>query len=376
MGKHAKYSPSKLSRIITCPASGKYEDSGKSSSYADEGSMLHEVTERCLLAHFNGEDWQPKLALAGLTRDQRDVVEECVLYAIDLHSQLGEPNNVEYMVEFNFTIAEDCSGTADLVLFNHKELHVIDWKFGQGVEVSANENPQLMAYAIGALNYLGVHNDIAVTMHVVQPRLNNFDTYCSSKNNLDRWYRMVLLEALDAANSDDPKFNPTLEACRWCPAKGFCSARMAAAVDNAATVFAEHAKLPEIDMDNFGLLLNMAQEIEACIKDLKAHAQHLLMAGKEVKGFKMVAGRSTRVWADENAAVDFLESRVDPEQMYNTKLVSPAQAEKLLDREDKKSEDFQALVYKPPGKPTLAPESDKRKPLSLDACSVFANHAQ
>jgi hypothetical protein len=128
-------------------------------------------------------------------------------------------------------------------------------------------------------------------------------------------------------------------------------------------------------MNNFGRLLLMAEEIEACIKDLKLHATQLLSDGKEVQGFKLVRGRSNRAWLDEDVAGEFLSVHLDPEEMFNMKMVSPAQAEKLLDRLLRKDDDFTSLVHKPEGKVTMVVESDKRSAISLNAEAVFAGCA-
>ncbi len=366
MSKHAKYSPSKLSRILACPASGKYEQQQESSSYANEGTMLHEVSEKAMIAYYDNINW-PKVVRdfkPALNAEQIEAVESAVEYVIEVDGDLGD--NLT-LLEKHVEIAPDCSGTADVIMVGRDELHILDYKFGKGIEVSANENTQLMAYAFGA-NVM--HQRGTIILHVVQPRLSNYDTYVISKGNLDRWYEHTLLPGLALADSVDAPYVPSLTSCRWCPNKGKCSARMTAALSNATEVFAAHAKLPEIDMNNFGILLGMAKEIEACIKDFSIHAQHLLEKGQQVKGFKLVAGRSIRKWIDTDLAVEFMATHVDLEDLYETKLISPTKAEKLLPKDQRKDESFTSLVEKPTGRNTLAVESDKRP-----AITQFAAYA-
>jgi uncharacterized Zn ribbon protein len=314
----------------------------------------------------------PVLEAQKLTLEHQSAVEDCVVYALDLMAEL---DNVTMLIEQHVNIAEDCSGTADLIVYNDQELHVIDWKFGKGIEVSANENTQLMAYAFGAIYTFSIDPG-NVVMHIVQPRLSNYDTYVTSLGNLERWYDHTLLPGLEACESDNPEFHPSLEACRWCPIKTRCQARIEQAFKNAEEVFAEHAALPEIDMDKVGELINKAKEIEEVIKDLKLHATKVIMDGGTVKNFKLVAGRSIRQWVDENAAIDYMSQHAELEDIFTQKFISPTQAEKLLGRGAKKDDEFQAHIYKPEGKPTLVPESAKRAPLNLSAESAFANYKE
>lgn len=372
MASHAKFSPSKLSRILSCPASGSCDTPQPTSSYAEEGSFLHHVTELGLQSHLRGQSWMVEIRKHNLTKDQLDAVEECLIYATNIIANMWECTS---LVEAKVSITEDCYGTADLILYNDNEMHVIDWKFGAGVTVAATDNTQLMAYAIGAcMSIERAYGD--VKLHVVQPRMLNFDMHTMSVQDLKRWHVHTLLPGLHIAKAPDAPFVPSIDACRWCPRKATCTARVTQAFNNAETVFAEHAKLPEIDMDIFGQVLSMAEEIEAVIKDLKLHATNLLAHGKPVKGYKLVKGRSIRVWADEDLAIEYMTLHCDFEDLFKQKFVSPTQAEKLLGRELKKDEDFLALVYKPDGKATLVHESDKRAPLKLDAESVFASQTK
>jgi len=334
--------------------------------------MLHSITEQGLGVWGKGQSWKAKIRSFNLDAAQVDAVEDCMLYAVDLHAQL---TNVEAHIEERVYIAKDCDGTADLVFVSDECVDVIDWKFGQGIEVSAIDNTQLMAYACGVIKgkFLDKAPSLKVRLHVVQPRINNYSTFETTVGDLMWWHEHVLKPGLSLAESELAPFNPSLSACRWCPRRSNCTARMQAALNNAETVFAQHAQMPNLDADLLEKLLPMASEIEACIKDLKLFATQQLSDGKTVKGFKLVRGRSNRVWVDEEAAGEFLSQHLDPEEQFNVKMIGPAAAEKLLDRQLRKEDDFLGLIDKPEGKLTLAAESDKRQAVSQGAEAVFAS---
>lgn len=378
MEKHARFSPSKLSMILTCPASASYDGPPlPSNKYADEGTLLHNCVEQCLSSLSKFPDvWSAFENLEGLTPEQRRAVEDCLLYAEELmeatkHEEMG----VFYDIETRVFVYPDCHGTLDFCVYNYDVLHIVDWKFGAGIEVSAVENKQLLAYAAGKMVEISTKPD-KVVLHVVQPRLGNFSTYELSKNDLYRWSEFELMPGLKAAASPNPKFNPTEEACRWCPRKVSCTARLQLAMSNAEQVFAEHAKMPDIPLEALQKLLPMAKQIEQVIKDLTAYGQLKLMHGEQVPGYKLVYGRSNRAWADEKAAAHFLAEQLEPEEMYDVKLITPAKAEDKLPREFKKDDRFQCLITKPEGKITMVPEDDKRPPIAISAETAFEDYAE
>lgn len=364
---HARFSPSKLSMILQCPASASYEGpEAPSSSYADEGTMLHECVAVCLQKYPNHWAEFKKLEV---TKEQLRLVEECLLYAQEYLSKDPESYDVEQHV--NVLDDYDCSGTPDLTIIAGPELHIVDWKFGGGIEVSATENAQLMAYGYGRMKKASQPVS-TVVLHIVQPRLNNFSTYTISAKSLERWALFELKPGLAAACAPDPAFNPSESACRWCPRKISCTARLQTAIKNAELVFAEHAKMPDIPVEALQKLLPMAKQIEQVIKDLTAYGQMKLMHGEQVPGYKLVTGRANRVWVDEKAAATFMAEYLETEEMYDVKLITPAKAEDRLPRELKKVDKFTALISKPEGKPTMVPETDKRPAVSVNPEVIFA----
>jgi hypothetical protein len=306
-----------------------------------------------------------------LTPEQARAVEDCVNYAGQIMRTM--PGAV-FQVEREVTLAKhdislvECGGTCDLTITDDTTLHVIDWKFGKGVPVYALNNDQLYAYAAGALE-----KEETIYIHVVQPRLDNYDQIILTRSQLIQWLRSRVIPGVQQAYSADAPFNPGANQCMSCPIKSTGRHRHTFAQKTASDIFAAHLKLPDnISDEEITEVLQRADELQQYITDLKNHVFSKILSGQEVKGWKIVSGRSSRKWKDAEAAEAWLNSRFDYTQIYQVKLVTPPQAEKLA-RDVKKDEEFISLVEKVPGKPTLATESDKRPALeSQTAEAVFS----
>jgi len=374
--EHAPLSPSRLHRIITCPGSYKFgkqcedEQEEQQSPYAEEGSMLHARVESLIV----DKEWKgPELDL-----DQMNAVNDAYNYyeilKASLSGQPGFTQRVEkrvYLKEWHASLYE-CSGTCDLIFSTNTALHVVDWKFGQGVPVYAEDNDQLYAYAAGAaVNHQGAQQFESIVIHCIQPRLDSYDTHELSPKQLIQWINGRLIPGCTEAVGDIPRFNPEPKACRWCPAKMKCRARYNKANTTAADVFASVAKIPDqVTKEELSKLYARAKELDRYIKDIGAHIQHMLQAGDSWPGYKLVAGRSIRKWAaDQEATIEgLLANGLEFDEIFEHKLISPAKAEKL-DRSFKASERFQSLIEKPEGSPTLVEESDKRPAISFRTAS-------
>jgi hypothetical protein len=179
---------------------------------------------------------------------------------------------------------------------------------------------------------------------------------------------------LQKVNWPNPPMNPSDKACRWCAIRTSCPARHQLAQEQAKEVFALHAELPNVDPEKMEAFLGIAADLRQYISDLELWAYNRISSGEEVKGFKLVAGRSTRQWADAKEAESYLlEALDDP---YTKKLMSPTQAEKALGPVARKEEDFLKLIIKPEGKPTLVSDADRRPALSFKTASEkFADYA-
>lgn len=389
---HAKFSPSKLPRIILCPGSGLLEstqDQGNSNQYADEGTMLHMVTRECLDVRKYTVP-QHLVDKFTLTPEHIEAVEECLDFAFSLAQNFTDYPDAYDMVETRVSLKEfagplscveleDVEGTLDyaLVVPSKRLLHIVDWKFGVGIEVFP-DSAQLKAYALGKLKdfaTLNTFDDVVLT--VVQPRLLSSDDtvkhFHTTANNLLQWLKGDLVPALALVNAKHPTYNPSKIACQWCPIKATCNARRDMMKLIAVDVFAVHGTLPSPDDQEVADLLGKAETITAYLKDLAQYAFHKITAGQEFPGYKVVAGKSSRSWVDEQKARDWLtEIGLQREDLYNEKFVSPAQAEKKINKVWRDKPEFTELFVKKEGNPTLAKETDKRAALTFrNAAEIF-----
>jgi len=309
---HAPVSPSRLSRIIDCPGSfrltQKY-DQNKSSSYAAEGTRLHLATELTLRGHMKEPGWplcnltvRADIVSPPLDKEQVSAVEDCLEYLQTIYRTVDEPilfleERVD-LKQFD-SILYECSGTCDIVIEGKTELHVIDWKFGKGIQVFAQNNDQCYAYAAGAVGSPKVLDKYKlIHVHVVQPRLEHYDVVELTPEELNFWLDSRVIPGVGRAYEKHAPFNPSTTSCRWCPAKIGCRARFNAVNQTAADVFAAHAKLPDMAVSDEELssLLVKGEELDRYIKDIRTYVQRTLESGEQFPGFKMVHGRSLRQW--------------------------------------------------------------------------------
>jgi hypothetical protein len=334
----------------------------QTSTYAEEGTMLHAVTACALLD-------TPLDVYDELTREQMIAVEECINYAKQIRKVVS--STAQISVEKRVSLAAfdpklvDIYGTADLIIrdLEQNSLHIIDWKFGQGIYVDVDNNDQLLAYALGATedpNKLKNLYEI-IHLHIGQPRKDNFSHIAITNTQLKLWLDSRLLPGVELALSDDPPFNPGVKQCRFCPGKNRCRHRVNMANKCAADIFSAFAKLPDQLSDKeLAWALKAADQYEQYIKDLRKHALRLLSHNHPLPGWKLVEGRSLRKWKNTEEAVQTLMDRGFPaEEVFESKPISPAKAEKLA-RRLKNQTWFQELIEKPKGKPKMAPESDPR----------------
>lgn len=397
-GDHAKYSPSKLPRIIKCPGSVLATDGMEDteSSYAAEGTMLHAVTEKAI--PHGGSLSQTLIDQFKLNEGQIDAVNDVLDFVTSL-KMAHDCQHFEY-IESHVSLKgyakltgcpglADVAGTLDYSLAFPKDrvVYIIDWKYGVG-EVFPN-TPQLKAYAMGLLDSLDQYDYYKncqlydkVILTIGQPRLfggEPFKTEETTPAELKTWMEGTLVPAINNADNESTTLNPSEDACRWCLVKNTCKARRDMATTVAENIFAVHAKLPNKtkEQEIVDILLK-AKDIRQYLSDIELHVAQEIQNGVEFPGFKMVAGRSLRKWADEKAMLDFaLFKGFTRTDMSVSKIMSPSQAEKKLGRIIAKAKDFLALITKPPGKPTLVRDNDKRKALQFGSAeSKFAEFAE
>ncbi len=383
MSTHSPFSPSQLPRIIRCPGSVKATANmkSKSSSYAEEGTMLHSVTEEALTLGLTSLT-DAIIGTYSLTGEHISAVNDILDYVFTLKAKHeDEPYEfietkvslAKYAEDLGCPELEDVYGTLDYQLSfpQIKKLYVIDWKFGKGIEVFP-DSEQLKAYALAALKRLELHKNFD-DVHVIigQPRLyagELFKEQVYTTEELTSWAKNDLVPALLNARTKHPHFNPGKKACQWCEVKATCKERNRIAHETAAEVFKVHAQLPnQVNIEDILGLLGKAKELTSYIKDLELFVTNKLKNGETVPGYKLVAGRSLRKWDDVNSVIDYVATLGLTEFDISTmKIMSPAQLEKKLGRAQARTDEFQVLVVKPEGKPTLTNDGDKREALNFE----------
>lgn len=357
---HAILSASSSDRWLHCPPSARlcetYEDKG--SDYAREGTCAHALCEFKLQKALGMDADDPTEHLDFYSEEMEDCANGYATYVLEQLEAAKEtcPDPViliEQRVDFSRWV-EQGFGTADLLLIADGTLQVIDYKHGLGVLVDAFENPQMMCYALGALELFDDIFDIdTVSMTIYQPRRQNISTYEIPKDDLYRWADEVLKPTAELAFAGDGNFLCG-EWCGFCKAKNECRARAEANLKLAQHDF----KLPPLLTDTeIDILLSKVDELISWASDLKEYAFQKALSGKEWKGWKLVEGRSNRKYSNEAAVIEtVIQAGFDP---YEKKLLGITAMQKLLGK-SRFDELLTAYITKPQGKPVLVPESDKR----------------
>ena len=371
--EHTPMSPSSFHRIITCPASFRLEQEfpPSTSEYAEEGTLAHELCEtklrayttvtpkRTLTAQINKlkkrEHWSDEML--GHSETYLDFIKETMLAMQD------KPYiTVEERVDISQWVPGS-KGIADCIIIGGNTLHVVDFKYGKGVPVSAEDNPQLQLYALGAYATYGFLYPIEnVCMSIVQPRLSDTaSTWCESLEDLLAFGEKARAAAA-LADSEDAPFNPTESACRFCRARQTCRAR---ADKNVRAMFEapQAVGVPGalLAQDEIGKYLSWGKDIDNWLSDLKEYALSQVLQGQQIDGWKAVEGRGSRGWTDQDKAFETIIASGTPEAMlYERKPLTLAAVEKLMGKKAF-NEIVGDMVVKNPGKPTLVEESDKRE---------------
>ncbi len=368
MAAHAKLSASGSARWLNCTGSVKAEQSFKdgSSPAAEYGTCAHELADIVLstgkdIDSFLGQT----LSDAPSVKVDQEMIDNVQGYVNYVQSFGGEQF---YEVRLDYShLVPNGFGTSDAVVIVDNVLHVIDLKMGKGVVVDAENNTQGMLYALGAVEEYGYLYDFdKVVIHIYQPRVSNFSTWELSILDLTLFGEYVTKQAIEALSDDAPR-TPGDKQCQWCKAKATCPALLKHAEKTISADFDNLDDLPDVDSltpDKLSVILSNKKLIESWLKAVEDHISHTLLDGEEFPGFKLVAGRSLRRWANEDEAQEQLITLLD-EQAFEKKLLTVAKAEKALGAKRKKK--IENLIIKPEGKPTLAPESDKRP--SINNCS-------
>nr|DAL78641.1 MAG TPA: Protein of unknown function (DUF2800) [Caudoviricetes sp.] len=365
MPKHAYLSASASHRWLACPPSAKLcaNIADQSSEYAQQGTDCHELCAYLVEKALGRAVTDPTENLTFYDVEMQNCAEEYrnyVLEQIEAVKELCQDPQVmiEQRLDFSRWV-ENGFGTGDCVIVADEVLQIIDYKHGLGVLVSAGDdehggNSQMMCYALGALDAFGDLYDInQIKMTIFQPRRDNISTYTISKEKLLKWADEVLAPTAQLAYTGKGEFKAG-DHCQFCKVKATCRKRAEYNLELAKYDFEMPATLDDIEI---AAILAKVDEMISWGNDIKEYALQQAQSGVHFDGWKIVEGRSNRKFTDEAAVASKVkDAGYNP---YEKKLLGITAMSTMLGK--KKFEELLGeLVYKPPGKPTLVPESDKR----------------
>ena len=382
--QHALLSASSAHRWLHCTGSPLLEKEfpDTTSVYAQEGTLAHELCELKLKKYttvmpkgaytrvhnkiMKSELWQNEME--GTSETYLEYVK-----SIMLACEIAPAVLIEKRVDFSRYVSEGF-GTADCLILAGDTLHVIDYKHGKGVVVDADHNPQMMLYALGAMNELSLlYRFKSVHMVIVQPRVNNISEFTMTADELREWGESVVKPKAEAAISG----NGTFEAgdwCRFCRAKQQCKTRYESNDSLYPELSAQHDPRL-ITLDELGEYLRRGRDMAAWLEDMREYALSESLAGADVPGWKAVEGRGSRAFTDTDEAVDTLiKNGIDESVLYERRVLTLAQMEKAVGKKAF-GEIVGNLVVKNPGKPTLVEESDKRPRITNQPTAADVFHS-
>ncbi len=365
MSKHAYLSASASHRWLACPPSAKLcaNIPDQASEYAQHGTDCHELCAYLVEKALGREVIDPTENLTYYDAEMQNCAEEYRNYVLEQIEATKEfCKNPQVMIEQRLDFSrwvENGFGTGDCVIVADEVLQIIDYKHGLGVLVSAGDdehggNSQMMCYALGALEVFGDIYDInQIKMTIFQPRRENISTYTISRDDLLKWANEVLAPTAQLAYVGEGEFKAG-DHCTFCKVKATCRKRAEYNLELAKYDFEMPATLDDTEI---AAILEKVDEMISWGNDIKDYALKQAQSGVHFEGWKVVEGRSNRKYTDEEAvAFKVKDAGFDP---YEKKLLGVTAMSTLLGKK-KFEELLGGLIYKPPGKPALVPESDKR----------------
>lgn len=351
---HARLSASSAARWLACPPSAVAAEAypNEGTDFTREGTLAHEVAEA--IARGTGVVTLKE----GITKEMLDCAAN---YHDYIEEQIKADNAVvllEQRVDFSPWVPGGF-GTADCIIIQGHTMDVIDYKYGKGVAVSATDNPQMKLYGLGALHEFGFAYDIkTVRLHIFQPRLNNISVDEIPVGELMAWAEMKVKTVAVKAAKGEGAYQAG-EHCRFCPHAGRCR--------TLTKTCTEYIKAHDLQATvevlapwEIADVLQMESLISLWLKRIKDQALTTMMSGGGIPGYKVVAGRSSRQWADELEVAEALkQAGYTAEEITETNVLSVAAMEKALGKK-KVAELVGGHILTQTGSPTIAPETDKR----------------
>lgn len=383
MEKHSILSASSAHRWLGCTPSVRAEMQEKEeeecSVYAQEGTAAHALAEIKLSRHFKKttesetekrlEEWwtNPEYAIY-YNQEFEEYVDEFVEYVIKQTEGLTNYHIFfEFKVDFSHIVPQGF-GTADVIIVTNDYVNVIDLKFGQGVPVSAIDNPQLRLYGLGAVNLFPLSKKVIMT--IAQPRLLNYDTEELSKEEIIDWAVNWVKPRAEMAIKGEGVFCADEKTCTWCKLRGKCRVRADKQLAQAQQEFCvgERNEPPSpqiLTPEQISNILEIGPLFNDWLKDVSAYALGQLVQGVKIPGFKLVEGRSNRIITDEEKVKEILLNV----GLTENKIMKPAKMQGITELEKlcgKKlfGEICKEYLIKPQGKLTLASNDDRRPEVS------------
>lgn len=381
---HALLSASGAHRWLVCTPSARLEEQfpDTASNAAGEGTLAHELAELKLRHYFFTNDlpkskltrainklkkqelWQDEMM--GYTDEYLDYVKDTAL------AFKSQPYAAIEKKVYLSTYIPDGSGIADCILISGTVLHVIDFKYGKNPngKVSAEENPQMKLYALGAYEAYRMFYPISeIRLTIVQPRLDSISEWGCSLEHLLDFGEYVKTRAALAFAGGGP-FAPGEKQCRFCRAKATCRAR---SDHNVRQAFSIGELPPLITNEEAGKRLLALEDVVQYQKDLQDWVLSECLAGNQVPGWKAVEGRGSREWTDMDKAFETLQANgIDRAMLWEERPHTLAQVEKVVGKKEF-AKAVGGMVVKKPGKPALVKESDKRQAITnkITAAEAF-----
>jgi len=367
--------PSAAERWIACPGSVQLSeglDGGSDSWYAAEGTHAHALAALKAEYAFNGiemgeayAEWEAYGLEQGFDLEEiEEHVNDYILY-LEEQRELTTTMWFERQVE---TGVHDCAGTADAILIDGTQIHIVDLKYGKGVRVSVVENPQLRLYALGALRSADLLGIDVVSMTVFQPRLQNVSTETLAVEDLLAWRDTVAIPAADLTLLPEAPFNPGPEQCRWCPAAGQCQPRA-----DMMLARERHLDAARLDDGSLAKIVEELEDVRTWCDQIEAEALTRANQGT-LPGWKLVRSGGRRSITDGLAAIEALVAAgYDRDAVQRIQPETIGKLERLVGK--KKLPDLIGdYITLSEGKKSLAPESDPR-PDASDLAEDFADPA-
>ena len=365
MSKHAILSASGSHRWLNCTPSARLEleFENTTSEAAREGTAAHALCEHKLKKFLKKRSKRP------VSDYNSDEMEECTdAYAEFVMEQYEEAKKsckdpvilIEQKLDFSCYVPEGF-GTGDCIIISDDNLHIIDFKYGQGILVEAEHNPQMMLYALGALEIYDALYDIKeISMTIFQPRRENVSTWTISIEELKVWAEEELKPKAQMAYEGNGEYLPG-EWCTFCKAAVKCRARAEEKMKLARMEFKMPPLLTDAEIEE---VLTVLPDLTKWANEITAYAtEAAIHHGKEWNGFKVVEGRSNRKYRDEQLVAEAAKEHGYTD-IYRKSLISMTEMQKLMGK-SAFEEILGDLIYKPPGKPTLVPNTDKRPAMNV-----------